>query len=160
MADEALLDEKAYFVDVETATGGTALLLACASGNAILAEELLRLGAAIDYESQRGHTALTWACVCGSDRVVEMLLRHGASSSRATKLEGRSPLAHAAQHGHARVLQVLLDTLLAEAHAKRHAALCPAPDAHGARRASLGDEREVLSGLRSPCGQHIYISRD
>jgi ankyrin repeat protein len=43
--DDADLDEKLYFIDVETETGGTALLVACAAGNVLLADELLQRGA-------------------------------------------------------------------------------------------------------------------
>ncbi|KAJ8613385.1 hypothetical protein CTAYLR_002318 [Chrysophaeum taylorii] len=117
------LDETLYFIDIETKTGDTPLLLACAAGNELLAEDLIRRGAAVDHENSRGHSALTWACVCGSDRVVDMLLRSGADPSRRTKIDGRTPLLHAAQQGHARVLQVLVDRLFYDAQMARHEAL-------------------------------------
>ena len=64
--------EENYYINTETQTGGTALLLASASGDVNLTAELLRRGAEIDHETQRGHTALTWACVCGRLSVVEV----------------------------------------------------------------------------------------
>ena len=56
---------------------------------------------------------------------MDLLLRNGADPRRATELEKRTPLIHAAQHGHAKVLQVLVDRLLFDAQMKRHAALRP-----------------------------------
>ncbi|KAH8068085.1 hypothetical protein JL721_7035 [Aureococcus anophagefferens] len=84
--DDADLDEKLYFIDVETETGGTALLVACAAGNVLLADELLQRGAEANHENLRG--------------------AHGA-------------------HGHAKVLQVLVDRLFYDAQMKRHEALRP-----------------------------------
>ena len=104
---------------------GTALFVACAENQVELADKLLTLGAVVDFENQRGHTALSWACVCGADKVVELLLTHGADPKRKSKLEERVPLAHAAQHGHARCCQILLDRLLFDAQMKRHELLKP-----------------------------------
>lgn len=119
------LDESLYFVDLETEIGGTPLLLACGADNVNLAEELIRRGAAADHENKRGHTALTWACVCGNDRIVSMLLRFGADASKRGKLDGLTPLLHAARYGHARVLQVLVDRLFCEAQMSQYENPCP-----------------------------------
>ena len=56
---------------------------------------------------------------------MDLLLRNGADPRRPTKLEQRTPLVHAAQHGHAKVLQVLVDRLFYDAQMKRHEALRP-----------------------------------
>ena len=85
--------------------------MACAENEVELADRLLTLGAVVDFENQRGHTALSWACVCGADKVAELLLTHGADPKRKSKLEERVPLAHAAQHGHAAVIELLLHWL-------------------------------------------------
>lgn len=54
--DDLPLKESLYFVDFETETGGTPLLLACAATNEVLAEDLIRRGAVVDHENKRGHT--------------------------------------------------------------------------------------------------------
>ncbi|EGB10783.1 hypothetical protein AURANDRAFT_22203, partial [Aureococcus anophagefferens] len=151
--DDADLDEKLYFIDVETETGGTALLVACAAGNVLLADELLQRGAEANHENLRGHTALSWACVCGADGVVDLLLRNGADPRRPTKLEQRTPLVHAAQHGHAKVLQILWRagaminaetkrgrTPLIEAAKEGHLATCRYLVDRGARRPRVDGE--------------------
>jgi len=121
-------DPDSYYVDAETPTGGNALLIACAENQVELADKLLTLGAVVDFENVRGHTALSWACICGVDAVVEMLLQHGADPKYQSKLEQRTPLCHGAQHGHAKVCQVLLDRLLFDAQMKRHELLKPGRD--------------------------------
>ncbi|KAJ1455793.1 hypothetical protein M885DRAFT_497423 [Pelagophyceae sp. CCMP2097] len=105
-----------YYLDTETETGGTALLLACAADDVRLCQAILEKGGVVDLENQRGHTALTWACVCGSAQVATVLLQSGKTSADfRTKLEGRTPLLHAAHHGQAKCVQVLVDRLFLEA---------------------------------------------
>ena len=75
-------------------------------------------GASSGIESRAGHTALTWAAVCGFDLVAAELLGNRASVddaindvTRATLLEGKTALHHAAFNGNSAILVLFLDRL-------------------------------------------------
>ena len=76
-----------YWLDIESDTGGTALMLACSFGDLPLLKQLLdaRHGLKVDHETQRGHTALTWSAVCGHLDAVTLLLDAGADLRRVTR---------------------------------------------------------------------------
>ena len=94
------------------------------------------------------------------------LLTHGADPKRKSKLEERVPLAHAAQHGHARCCQILLDRFLFDAQMKRHELLKPGRDlpekeAYVVERHWMRDFEENVSYVDPGYGSHrLGVSED
>ena len=72
------------------AKGKTALSLACAAGNKVVAEALLSANADPNIASQSGNTALHAAAYIGHIGIVTALLDAGADKSLADK-EGSTP---------------------------------------------------------------------
>lgn len=75
-------------------------------------------GASSSIESRAGHTALTWVAVCGFDLVAAELLGNRTSVddavndvTRATNLEGKTALHHAAFNGNPSIVVLFLDRL-------------------------------------------------
>ncbi|GMH54017.1 hypothetical protein TrLO_g12787 [Triparma laevis f. longispina] len=98
-----------YYIDVETDTGATPLMLACAQAEVSSVEKLLENGAKKDSENRRGHTALSWTCVCGHHQVVAALLSGGVNATSPSRLENKTPLHHAAYNGTNQCVSLLLD---------------------------------------------------
>jgi ankyrin repeat protein len=82
--------------------------LACANGNAVLVEELLKGGANALAERWSGETALMIAAGSGNPKVVKMLLDHGAKVDAAESHKGQNALMWAAANEHTEVIDVLL----------------------------------------------------
>jgi len=104
--------ETPYFIDVETDTGATPLMLACAQAECSDVEKLLEAGAKLDTENRRGHTALSWTCVCGHHQIVAALLSSKVNSQYISRLEKKTPLIHAAYNGTNQCVSLLLDNYM------------------------------------------------
>ncbi|CAM9396196.1 unnamed protein product, partial [Phaeothamnion confervicola] len=101
------------FVDVETDSGVTALILAVFRDDGDAAARLLAAGADAAVVTRRGHTALTWAAVCGHAVAAQALvgtpLGEAADPGQAVGRERRTALHYAAASGSAGVALALLD---------------------------------------------------
>jgi len=96
-------------VNASQGDGMSALHWAAASGDAEMAEMLLRAGANLQSVTRIGHyTPLHVACQGGNAAVVELLLEAGADASSRTSPGGTTPLHLAASSGSAEAVRLLL----------------------------------------------------
>lgn len=91
-----------------------ALVWACKGNRLLVLERLVRAGARVDADPYRG-TPLAWAAVCNRVETVAWLLDHGADINRKgtfgglTHGQGITALHLAAQYGHLRVVELLIE---------------------------------------------------
>lgn len=103
-AVKALLDHKAS--PDYTPGGVTALEYAASAGQQEMLEMLLRAGATLEMQGQRRPTALTHAAANGNIRMVMTIIH--AAQERGVELYLAPALAVAAEKGHGRVVELLL----------------------------------------------------
>jgi ankyrin repeat protein len=105
-----LLIEKGAAVNAKDGAGETALMSACAGGNARAVQLLIERGADVKVTSKRNETALGFAATSGVQASVEMLLAKGADVN-ARNFRGYSPLMFAASSDAlpAGIIRLLLD---------------------------------------------------
>jgi ankyrin repeat protein len=103
-----LLDrlERAPGINIETSTGNTALLHACALGREHVVEALLDRYANINQQNCYGHAALHVAAMNGSIRCTKLLLERGARSDMKDH-NGKTPYDLALEHGFSGILTIL-----------------------------------------------------
>lgn len=108
LAVNYLLDrlERAPGVNIETSTGNTALLHACALGREYVVEALLDRHANINQQNKYGQAALHIAAINGSVRCTKLLLERGASSDM-KDMNGKTPYDLALEHGFSGILTIL-----------------------------------------------------
>ena len=93
--------------NVQTANGGTLLMIAASGGQLRTVGLLLAAGAKVSVQTKQGWTALMSAAGSGHAGVVSRLLGAGADPTLRTN-QGRTALMEAAKEGHKEVLRVLL----------------------------------------------------
>lgn len=101
-------------VDAKGTNGHTALMLASRKGHGEIAGELLRYGADVNASSDKGRTPLMYAAHNGSLDLVKEFLSRGADPKAITG-KGESALSFAKEREHERIVELLTETLKAEA---------------------------------------------
>ncbi|XP_050694031.1 ankyrin repeat domain-containing protein 27-like [Eriocheir sinensis] len=87
--------------------GLSPLHLAARGGTPQMVAELAQYGANLDLQDTLGNTALHLSCAAGQSETMRELLRLGAARGMAN-LAGRSPTQEAEEHGHWRLVEILL----------------------------------------------------
>lgn len=93
--------------DQQDGKGVTALMLACAKGNAPIVTALLNKSAMVESQASDGGFALVAACKGGHREVADLLLQRNAVVNRADSA-GISPLLAASQGGYEELVSLLL----------------------------------------------------
>ena len=96
-------------VDQVAATGRTALMGACASGNLEAANALLERGADVNFRDARGWTPLMVAANSGHPDMLSLMAKKGANLAARTDKGGESALHHAIWSGQIGAVQRLLE---------------------------------------------------
>ena len=89
--------------------GVSAIMLACANGNAAIIQWLLDAGADANAASPEGQTCLMSAAATGDLQATRVLLIHGADVNAIEKWKGQTALMWAVSEGHARVAEALVE---------------------------------------------------
>ena len=95
-------------VNLSTADGKTALMLAAQQGRLDLMRTLLDAGATVDITNTRGGTAMMYAAVLGDTAPIKLLLARGAAVNTQSS-NGWTTLMIAAVMGHDELVRLLLD---------------------------------------------------
>ena len=96
--------------EIDPCDGYTPLCIACEHGNVAMVERLIAAGSLVNNASFDGATPLYLAGQNNRLDVVKLLIAAGADVNTADVDEGCTPLHVAAEHGHAGVVSVLVET--------------------------------------------------
>jgi ankyrin repeat protein len=100
----------AYVDAADPEDGYTPLCIACFHGNVVMVERLIAAGGRVNTACTAGFTPLFIAAELNRLDVVKLLVAAGADANMASLDDDCTPLYIAAQHGHAGVVSVLLET--------------------------------------------------